>query len=235
LQQLSKEAEKLAVRELESVLDDPIGMVRHTMRGIKAEFFLLEDETWWHQMFDYWDHIDYQKLVQFYEEVFEEVVDEIKVAAEAGIVLESVVTGFLGVLARAAALFFMLAFGPTFSSVNRGLKRYNKNMQRVGRGRGRATGPKHPNRKGLPPTPSTIGKTNSFQLRQLNPYVAYRFVEKCVEETKRMQDEEGLGLFDQTNGPGGLGAERPMPQDNPDFDPSFRSGEDVGYPDLGDL
>lgn len=226
LQNLSKQVEKLAVEELHGVLADPVGMVRHTMMGMKADFFLLEDETWWHQMFEYWDHLDTKILTGIYETIFDEVVGEMKQAADAGIILENIQggSGFLKVLATIAALFFMFAFGPALSGLSKDMRKMK------GRGdRENTPNIRYPDQSDLPPTPADLARSaqDTFKLVKLNPYIAYKFIELCVQKTKELE----LDNFDDPMGPGDLGSEKPIQDVEPPETETFNSGEEVEHPE----
>jgi hypothetical protein len=216
LNKLAKDAELAATEELHTLLDDPSGMVRHTLRGIQAKFSLLEDETWWQQMFEYWKHLPQEFLMKTYEDVFKDAMERIEKAVTAGVHVEGIIQGFLGILGRIGALFLALAFGPAMATFQREMRRGNKKSRKDKKDR---QDPSAPSRDDLPPTPAALAK-ETFEIRRLNPYIAYKFVEACVNETKKMIAAGEISEFDEPSEVGDLGEETP-----------FNSGEDVEYPD----
>lgn len=219
LNKLAKDAELAAQEELHTLLEDPTGMVRHTLRGIQAKFSLLEDETWWQEMFQYWKHLPQQFLMKTYEDVFKDAMERIQKAVTAGVHVEGIVQGFLGILGKIGMLFLALAFGPAMGTYSREMRRATRKSGRDRDGRRRGSdGPRSPERDDLPPTPASLAK-ETFEIRRLNPYIAYKFVEACVNETKKMIDAGEIPEFDEQSAVGDLGEETP-----------FNSGEEVEYP-----
>jgi len=230
LNKLAKDAELAASEELHTLLKDPVGMVRHTLAGIKADFSLLEDETWWHQMFEYWDHLEPEFLMSAYEEIYTDVMERIKKAVEAGVMVESKLGGFLGIIAKIGLLFLMLAFGPSLMGLGKD-KHGRDHRNRRGGGR-REPNIRHPSRDDLPPTPATLAAgENTFEIRRLNPYIVYKFVEACVNETKKRIAGGELESFEDPAAPGDLGAEREIPDAEDSTKAPYNSGEEVTYPE----
>jgi|2_EtaG_2_1085320.scaffolds.fasta_scaffold00326_32 hypothetical protein len=240
LNKLAKEAELAAVDELHTLLKDPVGMVRHTLSGIKARSTLLDDETWWHQMFEYWDHLDSRDLMKIHEGVFTDVVQRIEQAVEAGVVIEAADRkggGFLSILSQFATLFLMFAFGSsTLFGKGKKLKQKSQKKQK----KKQKSQKKHaaeieaPSRDDLPPTSASMAKTEqTFEMRRLNPYIVCQFVEGCVKATKNLIDKGELNPFDDPSAPGDLGAERP--ESGPPASEPFNSGENITYPDPDEL